>query len=498
MTLGKHERHVFLAATSSLLLIGLLLLLNETSQAARAGSGVLYASPSGSGSACSRALPCDLQTVLSVSVNDDTVYLAGGTYSGSGGAVITLTRSIDLLGGWDGSPTGPFARDPDTYTTTVDGQGQRRVVHISGSITPTLDGLHLANGSTTGHGGGLYAATGSHTTLNDCQIRDNTADIDGGGAYIRGNATLTANSIYGNIAERNGGGVILIHNAGSTLTGNQIHDNRADWGGGVQTYMSTATLANNDIYRNTAEGSGGGANINETDSHQVTLTINRIYSNTAHFGGGVMVGNCSTTMTGNRIYGNSAVQGGGLWFASSQATLVNNVVDNQATTGNGAAGVCVAGSTVQMVHTTIARNSGGRVGGVLVTDFFSEIGTVAMTNTILVSHTAGILVDHGHAAALEATLWGDGTWANGTDWGGGGVIVTGTVNIWGDPAFLSPDGGDYHIGAASDATDAGVDAGVANDIDDDLRPAPVGTNPDLGADEISQRSIHLPLVMRSF
>lgn len=164
-------------------------------------------------------------------------------------------------------------------------------------------------------------------------------------------------------------------------------------------------MTNNDIFSNTAEESGGGANLNEADSNRVTLAMNRIYSNTAFFGGGVIVGNCSVTMTANLVYSNSAVQGGGLWFLSGDAMLVNNVVvGNQATSGNGAAGLFVAGSNVRLLHTTIARNSGGRVGGVLVTDFSAETSTVAMTNTILVSHTLGILVDAGHAAALEATL----------------------------------------------------------------------------------------------
>ena len=266
---------------------------------------------------------------------------------------------------------------------------------------------------------------------------------------------------------------------------------------GIQTYKSNPTLTNNDIYSNTATDSGGGANINEQDNiHHVALTGNRIYSNTAQFGGGVIVGNCAVTMTGNLVYANSAVQGGGLWFASSYAMLVNNfVVGNQTTTGNGSAAVTISGSDVRALHTTIARNSGSRA-GVLVIDFYGETGTAVMTNTILVSHTVGIVADFGHAAALEGTLWGDGGWANGTDWSGLGTITTGTVNIWGAPVFLNPEAGDYHISAASAAVDEGVDAGETSDFDGDLRPAPVGTSPDIGADEVNQHFIYLPLVAR--
>jgi hypothetical protein len=64
-----------------------------------------------------------------------------------------------------------------------------------------------------------------------------------------------------------------------------------------------------------------------------------------------------------------------------------------------------------------------------------------------------------------------------------GTILTGTVNVWGDPAFLDPDGGDYHIGLGSAAVDAGIDAGVTVDIDGE--PRPMGGGYDIGADEVS-------------
>jgi uncharacterized repeat protein (TIGR01451 family) len=51
----------------------------------------------------------------------------------------------------------------------------------------------------------------------------------------------------------------------------------------------------------------------------------------------------------------------------------------------------------------------------------------------------------------------------------------------GDPAFVDPDNGDYHIGPGSAAIDAGLDAGVDHDIDGE--PRPLGGGYDLGADE---------------
>jgi uncharacterized repeat protein (TIGR01451 family) len=78
-------------------------------------------------------------------------------------------------------------------------------------------------------------------------------------------------------------------------------------------------------------------------------------------------------------------------------------------------------------------------------------------------------------------LWGSGTSANSTDWGGDGDIITGTINLWDVPAFVDPDNSDYHIRSSSAAIDTGVEAGVDHDIDGESRP--LGSGYDLGADE---------------
>ena len=85
----------------------------------------------------------------------------------------------------------------------------------------------------------------------------------------------------------------------------------------------------------------------------------------------------------------------------------------------------------------------------------------------------------------------------GLDWIGFGNIITGTVNIWGNPDFADPDAGDYHIGSDSDAIDKGVDAGVP--LDFDYQPCRYQV-PDIGADEYwppgALKTIFLPLITR--
>jgi hypothetical protein len=311
---------------------------------------------------------------------------------------------------------------------------------------------------------------------------------------------MTGNKIYNNVVtgtHANGAGIALGVVSSAVLTGNQIYDNRSYapvsslGGGGVLIYRSNATLENNDIYHNTTSASGGGININETKSNHVILKNNRIYSNTAgYYGGGLVAGDCTVTMTGNLVYDNVGDVSGGLRFLISDVTLINNVVvDNR---GSNGAGIGVSGSNVRMLHTTIAHNDGT---GVHVGKFgLSDYSTVTMTNTILVSHTIGIAVHSGSTATLEATLWGDGAWANNTDWNVGAPIVTGTINIWDDPAFFMPDAFDYHILPDSNAVDAGVNAGVTTDIDGQTRPR--NGLYDIGADELDDYTfVQLPLVL---
>jgi hypothetical protein len=101
---------------------------------------------------------------------------------------------------------------------------------------------------------------------------------------------------------------------------------------------------------------------------------------------------------------------------------------------------------------------------------------------------------------LEATLWGIGSWANGSERAGAGLINLGAVNVRASPAFVDPELGDYHIAADSAAIDAGVNAAVTTDIDGETRPHHSGY--DIGADEyigplLVRRRLYLPVALRS-
>jgi hypothetical protein len=228
-----------------------------------------------------------------------------------------------------------------------------------------------------------------------------------------------------------------------------------------------------------------------------SISNNSITSNTASNGGGVYAYDSETAMTGAIVSGNTALHAGGAAYLSiSDAVLINNIFANNYGADEGS-GVYLEGGKAQLDHNTIARNTGGSAVCAASADWYGTTSRVTFTNTILVGHTVGISVAGGNTAALEATLWGDGTWANGDDWGGAGAIITGTHNFWGNPAFVDADTGDYHIGLGSAAIDEGVETVVSTDIDGQPR---LGA-PDLGADEYwapgALKRVYLPVTLRS-
>ena len=389
------------------------------------------------------------------------------------------------VGVWGGSDV--VLDDNDIYENS---EGGILIYDVEGATVTDNDVYE--NRAHTGDGGGLEIEYTPSGTVTGNRVSGNTAGRDGGGIYIydSDDTLLEDNVLYRNASGSSGGGL----STGSivTLISNEIFSNTAhDAGGGVHLVGNDhATLIDNTIYSNTARGGGG---VSASYSPGIALIDNSIYGNrvTPHFGGGIDAFYTRITVTRSIIRNNVAGHGGGGLFGNGSAfRLVNSIVAGNQITGTGA-GICAADTRVDLLHTTLARNEGGDGSGI----WLKWTSRLSSTNTILVGHTVGITAAEGTTATLEGTLWGDGAWANEADWAGEGTITTGTVNIWGDPRFVDPENGDYHIGAGA-AVGAGVEAGLTDDIDGESRPAPGGTRPDIGADEIAQLHVFLPSLLR--
>jgi uncharacterized repeat protein (TIGR01451 family) len=478
-----------------------------------------------------------VQAAVDAAGPGDLVKIAGycaGVESRSGVTqTVYLTKTLTLRGGY--STHDWTTPDPVGNPTTLDGQGKGRVLYVTGNISPTIEGLHITGGDAAGlggnpygddAGGGAYIITAT-VSLIGCQVEGNTS-LDGGGLYLsHSDSHLRGNVITANEAADDGGGVYL-HKGSNTLRGNTISLNASNNCAGLVVEGGTvdansvisntasivggglcllgnppAVLTDNLVAHNSASSDGGGVHVDRSAGQ--VLTGNTIAWNTSHRGGGLYLEANSLTLSANSVVFNTASYGGGLYFSGFGETLASNLVtsnsvlSNTASYGGGlylsayrdsntwnnnvvadnqaiveGSGLYIRESSSVLQHSTIVRNTGGDGSAILL----EQHSSVAMTNTILVSHTVGLSVSRDCTATLEATLWG-----NGTDRDGEGTVVTGTVNEWGNPAFTDPGSGDYHLESWSAAADAGVDAGVMVDIDGDLRP--YGSGFDLGADELS-------------
>jgi hypothetical protein len=480
-------------------------------------AATFFVRPDGSGKQCSQAQPCALQTVLSMPYYDGDVYvLASGTYVGSGAAVITITENISIYGGWDGAASGPVVRDPELYPTTLDGQGQRRVVHISGRISPSLSDLIIANGNASGLtdlcyaassgdpggcGGGIFVYQATPLIANNI-ITNNVASATpqtgpygitgyGGGIYvdasagahIRGN-TIISNA--GSLASYGaGGGVFLYQCAGGTeVRENQILSNTATmssttgWGGGIYLAHSDTEVLGNQIRDNVASTGGWSQGSGLYQWYGApTILGNTVTGNRR--GEAVYLGHSEAHFEGNRVLQNATASGVYLLYgAGNGATLVNNWV-----AGNGTYNVYIGSSATDPLTATLRHNTlvgAGATYGV----YLGANSRVDMINTIVAGHTWGIT----NTEPLSSVVSADHTlfWANTYDG------IRGAQPIDGDPDLLNPGTGDYHIGPSSAAIDAAVNVGVPVDIDGDARP--YHTTPDIGADEAVWLPTYLPWV----
>ncbi len=462
---------------------------------------------------------CDyatIQSAVDAAHDGDVIKVAAATYtdlharpvppgyssppaSGIITQVLFIDKSLTIRGGYSTA----FVEPPDLQArpATLDAQKEGRALFIAGDINPTIEGLHLTGGTASGlgggglllndAGGGVYVISAT-ATFRGNRVFSNTAVL-GGGLFLKNSAAiLSGNTVSSNHAFAIGGGLYL-HVSDAALVGNIVTANSAGGlGGGLYLVLSDAALSGNDVSGNDAVGPGGGLYLFLSDA---SLRSNIVVANSAGSGGGgLYLSSSDASLSGNTISANgTSRQGGGLYLDRSDVTLTNNVIADNLANGAGG-GLYSYCSSPRLLYTTIARNAGGDGSGVCVAGSNS---TLVVTNSILVSHKVGITVRAGNTVTLEATLWGTDTWSNDTDWVGGGTIITGTINLWSGPDFVDAGNGDYHIGPDSGALDAGVDTGVATDIDHEPRPY---QTPDLGADEYwppgTLNRFYLPLVLR--
>jgi hypothetical protein len=370
--------------------------------------------------------------------NGGGVFLGGGTFSMSGGAVsgnfaFVYGGGVSVLWGDTFSMSGGAV----SGNSAAYGGG----VSVNGETFTMYGGV--VSGNTAYDGGGVLIEYGGIFTMSDGAVSGNTANL-GGGVYVRTDGTFTMNggTVSGNTATAEGGGVSVYEEGTFSMSGGTVSGNSAsEAGGGVYVISGTFSMSGGAVSGNFTVGHGGGVYVG---GGTFSMSGGAVSGNSATAeGGGVCIWHGTFTMNGGMVSGNSAAVGSGVYVGYTGGTFTMNggaVSNNSATYGGG--GVCVtADGTFSMNGGVVSNNSATYYGGGV---YVSNDGTFSMNGGAVSSNSAnsggGVNV-HG-----TFTMSGGAVSSNIADRGGG-------VCIWGGIFSMSG-------GVVSDNTAAEEGGGV--------------------------------------
>jgi predicted outer membrane repeat protein len=461
----------------------------------------------------------------------NTAAEGGGLYSTRPGAFISSTFQQNSVTGAGG---GAFVGDATvintqflTNTASADGGGLRS------SHTIVADSSFQNN---TGSFGGALRAAGT-LALTNTQILSNTATggdsggirIDGGGSITGGlfvnnrclggscvgggllsfasvNPLVIANSQFISNSANGGGGGLTADNqitaTNLTITRNSIQTTGSFGGGGL---LATARLAlfssvvisntsgtrgggvyvagagaivGSQIIQNSSADGGGGVYAKQTLNISDTLiTANRCTAS-ACIGGGAYIQEFFNISNTQFIANYSEGDGGGLYHFAVDGQMANTLLArNRTKSGNGNAiffRFVTSQGHVQLFYTTIATPTGIVSGSAI---YLGGTGNVTVVNTIITSHTVGIDKE---VSSIQPVVYENFNlfFGNTAD---RPLFAAGVNSLNGNPAFTDPAADIYTLASNSAAVNAGTDAGIYNDFENDARPRSNGF--DIGYDE---------------
>jgi hypothetical protein len=388
-----------------LLALNLVWLSWQAAPPVHADPGIRYVATTGtdSGDCTDSANPCGtVQYAVDQAQADDEIRVAAGVYTGvqvrtGMTQVVYITKTVTIGGGY--TTTNWTTPDPDANPTTLDAEGLGRVMVISGTIIPTIEGLRITRGDATGlgggpsgqdTGGGLYVY--GSAVLTETLVLTNTAQR-GGGLYqhdAAGWVDVTGGRFEGNVANGtvsyDGGGGLYV-NGSATLSATQVVSNAAArYGGGLFVYDS-AVLSGTEVVSNTALYSGGGL-YQRSSSGRVDVIGGRFEGNVAQYNGGGLFVAGSATVTGTQVVSNTAgYRGGGLHESSSngQVDVTGGRFERNVATQYDGGGLYIYGSAA-LTGTQVLSNTAQRCGGGLYQDYSD--GQVNVTGSCFMGNLA--------------------------------------------------------------------------------------------------------------
>jgi len=238
------------------------------------------------------------------------------------GQQYTLSRATGFIGAFFKPTTGTV----NLYDVILDGTYATTTASLitmtSYSNVYLNSGTVLENNHTADSGGAVYNTGGTVFVRDGAVIRNNTADIEGGGilskfaAYVSAGARITGNTAMDGGGIANGGYL--------SISGGSVDSNHAaSWGGGISNFGGQIYMTGGSVDGNTADFEGGGI----YNMGVMTATGGSISDNYAYWnGGGIYInGGSSTNLSGpTTVSGNEArFDGGGVWVAHDWLSVLD-------------------------------------------------------------------------------------------------------------------------------------------------------------------------------
>ena len=375
----------------------------------------------------------------------------------------------------------------------------------SDSSSVIITGTDFARNSSAW--GGAILNNTSELHLNDCQFTANNSG-NGGAIFITySNAELKKTSIVQNTSGW-GGGIDAL-NTSMKIDSCQFSENVVTSnGGGIRCLVDTVFYVkpydleiSNSVFSKNSAATRGAAEIEQMNIEDTLLSIKidkcDFIDNIANRVGAMRIRYVKDLQLSNsKITGNTASQNtAACTFNQSTKGYVYNCLfaNNYAGLGtSGAAGVSV-GSNIDFMNCTFVNNSSSSGGGI----HLRQGGTATVTNSILWGNYPDQISLLAVTDTTDCTLYLN---YNDIQYGIDSVHINDTISVsnWGlgnidaDPLLADTTNGDYHLLDASPCIEKGIDtikiAGVwyyspLEDIENNSRPYPAGTMPDIGAYE---------------
>lgn len=483
----------------------------------RAAADVRYVDASAMGAADGSSWAdafVDLQAALAAALPGDELWVAAGVYTpgppGDALSSFQLREGVGLYGGFSGVETSRAQRDWAANETVLSGDVGGDDTFDSPGGWPDNYRLHTANSGhvVVGSGVGASAVLDGFTVTLGAYGPAGTPSGDpllyGSGLYaVAGSPTISHCRFVRNLGAFGPGGAIYLRDAGATIADCEFEQNYVHLGSGGAIYLAgTSDVEISDcVFRanvvtgyNGSEGQGGA--IENRSSLPFVLARCRFEYNEARpfsagayerpRGGAVSSFGFETPAVIRECtfrYNRAAY--GGAVFTWNPMTVLNCAFDhNTAFVYPGQGGISVGGdgggiaaqwTDLRLLNCTVTRNFGQEAAGVVeFSDPNSTLfsGSVTVLNSIVWSNVASgqdvdpldrqirgdLTAEHSCIEDLLTPIPGEDP-PNPAHFPG--CVVT-------DPALVSPDGGDLHLGAGSPCIDAGRNSFVPGDAVTDL------------------------------